>query len=434
MEGHLTLSEKERRRLAKFEEVQAGRMSLVQAARLLGLSYRQAKRSYARFRAEGDRGVVHRRRGCAGNRRKPASAKAAVLERYRAQFAGFGPTLAAEELGREGWGVDHETLRRWLLESGDWRPRRKRCEHRARRTRRARFGELVQMDGSHHAWLGEGDRRYCLMNLVDDATGTTLAVMGEEETAELAMRALWRWVERYGVPQALYTDRHSVYLEARAPTLEEELAGTGPLTAFGKACSKLGIERVFARSPQAKGRVERNHAVYQDRLVKLLGRNAITTLEGANRFLEAEFVHRVNAAFAKPAADPADAHRPLGADLDLGQVFCFEQVRTLMNDWCLRHDNAFYQIHRDNHPLPRPKDKVLVRTRLDGTRDLLYRDRPLTYTLLPGPLAKNDRAASASPPARPRKPAADHPWNRPFKTPETPPPEARELPTFPPPL
>ena len=439
MEGHLTLSDKERRRLTKFEEVKAGRMSLVRAAQLLGLSYRQAKRSYRRFCEDGDKGLVHRRRGCVSNRRRPASEKEAVLSRYQEHFKGFGPTLAAEELSREGLMVDHETLRRWLLESGDWRPCRKRREHRTRRARRSRFGELVQMDGSHHAWFGEGDRRYCLMNLVDDATGTTLSVMGEEETSELAMRALWQWVTRYGVPQALYTDRHSVYLETREPTLEEELAGKGPQTAFGKVCDKLGIQMVFARSPQAKGRVERNHGVYQDRLVKLLGRNAITTLEGANRFLRENFLDALNAKFAKPAADPADGHRPLSANLDLAQVFCFEQYRTLMNDWCIRHENAFYQIHRDNSPLPRPKDKVLVRTRLDGTRELLYRERPLTHTLLPGPLPKKSAPvpapqAACPVPAAKKKPAADHPWKRPFKAPETPPPEARELPTFPPPL
>ena len=344
MEGHLTLSKKERQRLAKFEEVKAGRMSLTRAAELLGLSYRQAKRSYRRFGQEGDKGLVHRRRGQASNRRAPESLKAAILERYQERYSGFGPTLAAEQLAKDGWTIDHETLRRWLLAEGLWQESRRRRAHRTRRERRARLGELVQMDGSHHAWFGEAHGRFCLMNLVDDATGLTLSIMGEEETTALAMRALWLWCERYGVPQALYTDKKSVYVTDREPTPEEQLAGVEPLTAFGKACAKLGIAIIAADSPQAKGRVERNHGVYQDRLVKLLALEGITTVEGANRFLAQGFTDELNEKFAKPAADPTDGHRPLPRDLNLADVFCFEEPRTVMNDWCIRHENTFYQI------------------------------------------------------------------------------------------
>jgi len=419
VEGHLTLSKKERDRLVKFEEVKAGRMTLTRASQALRLSYRQTLRAYQRFCEQGVAGLVHRRRGHASKRRRSEVFRDAVLERYRDRYKGFGPTLAAEELAKEGLTVDHETLRRWLLEEGDWQKSRRRREHRTRRERRARFGELVQVDGSHHAWFGEGDRRYCLMNLVDDATGVTLSVMGEEETTELAMIAVWKWVERYGIPQALYSDRKSVYVTDREPTPEEQLAGKEPLTAFGEACAKLGIEIIPANSPQAKGRVERNHGVYQDRLVKLLKLHALTTVAGANAFLEAGFIQDLNAKFARPAADPVDAHRPRPPELDLAEVFCFEELRTVMNDWCIRHENAFYQIHPDNRPLPKPKDKVVVRTRLDGTRELLYRGRPLAFAALPAPPPK--KAAPAKPatlapaPPAPTKPAATHPWRRPFK-------------------
>ena len=419
MEGHLTLSKKERQRLAKFEEVTAGRMTLKRAAELLSLSYRQVLRAYARFRAEGDRGLMHRRRRQASNRRTAEAVKAAVLTRYRERYEGFGPTLAAEELAKEGVQVDPETLRRWLLESGDWHKRRPRRRHRTRRARRARFGELVQLDGSHHAWFGQEDRRYCLLNLVDDATGTTLAVMGQEETTELAMRALWAWTGRYGIPQALYTDKKSVYVTEREPTPEEQLAGQEPLTAFGQACAKLSIEIIAADSPQAKGRVERNHGVYQDRRVKLLALEAIATVEDANTFLADGFTDGLNRKFAKPAADPTDAHRPVPRQLDLAQVFCFEHERTVMNDWCIRHENTFYQIHEENRPLPKPKDKVVVRTLLDGTVELLYREKPLAFTVLPEPATQKPAPAVA---ARPRtaavpktKPAPNHPWRRPFK-------------------
>lgn len=416
MEGHLTLSKKERERLVTFEEVKAGRMTLTRASQALQLSYRQTLRAYQRFSEQGAAGLVHRRRGQVSNRRRVESFRNAVLERYRERYDGFGPTLAAEELAKAGFEVDHETLRRWLLESGAWQKSRRRRAHRTRRERRHRFGELVQMDGSHHAWFGEGDRRYCLMNLVDDATGTTLSLMGEEETTELAMRALWLWVERYGVPQALYTDKKNVYLTDREPTPEEQLAAKEPRTAFGEACAKLSIAIIPANSPQAKGRVERNHGVYQDRLVKLLALEGITTLEGANAFLEAGFTQDLNAKFARQAADPVDAHRPMPRGLDLGAVFCFEEIRTVMNDWCIRHENRFHQIIEANRPLPKPKDKVVVRTRLDGTRQLLYREKPLAFTVLEGPPAKKTAPAPVAVPAQAPKaqvrPAPDHPWRR----------------------
>lgn len=425
MEGHLTLSRKERDRLVVFEEVKAGRRTLTQAATALALSYRQTLRAYQRFVAQGAAGLVHRRRGRRSNRRTPDAVKAAILERYRARYKGVGcgPTLAAEELAKDGYRVDHETLRRWLLESGDWQRRRQRCAHRTRRERRPRFGDLVQLDGSHHAWLGENERRYCLLNLVDDATGTTLSLLGEEETTELAMRALWKWVERYGIPHALYTDKKNVYISDREPTLDEQLAGKEPLTAFGQACAKLGIVIIAANSPQAKGRVERNHAVYQDRLVKGLALEDITCVERANAFLDEGFTKTLNAKFAKPAADPTDAHRSLPRDLDLASVFCVEETRTVMNDWCIRYENRFYQILQENRPLPKPKDKVVVRTHLNGTQDLLYRDHALAFTLLEGPPAtkKAALAPGAAPAPKPKAaPAADHPWRRSF----TPIPEA----------
>ena len=421
MEGHLTLSRKECERLIKFEEVKAGRMTLTRASQALELSYRQTLRAYQRFCEQGAAGLVHRRRGQVSNRRAPEAVKAAILQRYRERYKDLecGPTLAAEELAKEGLAVDHETLRRWLLASGDWHPRRHRCQHRTRRPRRARLGELVQIDGSHHAWFGEEHGPYCLMNLVDDATGTTLSVMGEGETTELAMIALWQWAKRYGLPQALYSDKKNVYVTDREPTVEEQLAGRAPATAFGAACQKLAIEILRAHSPQAKGRVERNHGVYQDRLVKRLALAGITTVEDANRFLAHGFLDELNATFAQPARDPADAHRPVPPGLDLATVFCFEENRTVMNDWCIRHENRFYQIHADNRPLPKPKDKVVVRTRLDGTLDLVYRDRPLAFTALPGlpppKAAPAQEPKAAKPPTAPTPPGADHPWRRPFK-------------------
>jgi len=223
------------------------------------------------------------------------------------------------------------------------------------------------------------------MNMVDDATGFTLSLMAEQETTEAAMRLLWRWVERFGIPKALYTDKKNVFVTHREPTIEEELAGESPMTAFGKACAKLGIEIITAHSAQAKGRVERNHGVYQDRFVKELGLRGITTIATANKMLANGFSATLNAKFAKTPLSEQDFHRPVPSGMALEDVFCFEQMRQVSNDWVVRYDNRFYQILKSNRPRPKPRDKVVVRTRLDGTRHLLYDGHALEYRLIPKP-------------------------------------------------
>lgn len=381
MEGHLLMSRKELRRKTELELVQAGRITLVEACERMHLSYRQALRVFERFSAHGDAGLVHRSRGQTSNRAYPAAFRDKVVRRYRERYEDYelGPTLAAEKLTQEGLGVDHETLRRWLLHEGAWKKHRKRKIHRSRRARRAHFGELVQMDGSHHLWFGPDKAKACLMNMVDDATGDTLGLMDKEETTEAAMRLLWRWIEKYGVPKALYTDKKNVYITSREPTLEEQLAGQMPMTAFGKACHKLGIEIITAHSPQAKGRVERSNGTYQDRFVKELALRRITTCKSADKLLESGFCDALNARFAQAPLEQEDYHHPLPKGLRLEDVFCFEEHRVLQNDWTIRHENRYYQILKDNTPLPKPKDRILVRTRLDGTVHLLYGANALAF-------------------------------------------------------
>src|SRR5688572_5082767 len=169
MEEHLTMSASERDRLKLFERVKRDELSLTEASEIGGLSYRQTRRMYKRYREDGDRGLVHRGRGRLSNRAQPAEFKAIVLARYQERYPDFGPTLAAEKLALDGHVVDHETLRGWLIKAGLWQQRRKRARHRSWRERRAHFGELVQLDGSHHQWFEKRAPKACLMNMVDDA-------------------------------------------------------------------------------------------------------------------------------------------------------------------------------------------------------------------------------------------------------------------------
>lgn len=283
---YLTMSTKERQLKALLEMVKRQQLTLKKVSEQMGLSHRQIKRIYKRYRTMGDSGLIHKSRGCITHRQHPQ--KSLIIERYQARYEGFGPTLAAEKLSEEGLKVDHETLRRWLLANGLWCKKRERSPYRQRRERRAQFGELVQMDGSIHDWFLEGELK-CLINMVDDATGKTLSRLEEGETTEGVLRLLWSWIERYGVPLALYVDLKTVYVSPK----------TGNFSHIETACQKLGIRIIKAYSPQAKGRVERNHAVYQDRFVKELKLKEIRTVTQANQLLESSFIDGLNERFEK---------------------------------------------------------------------------------------------------------------------------------------
>lgn len=418
MEGHLLMSAKERERSVVLSGVASGLVSLAEASVSLGLSRRQLTRIYERYREAKDAGLVHRSRGRPSNRRMPADFRQKVLERYKERYMGFGPTLAAEKLAEEELAVSAETLRRWLMEAGLWQRQRSRKPYRQRRQRRARFGELVQLDGSHHRWFGPEHPQCCIMQFIDDATNERLALMDGEETTEVAMRALWRWVERYGIPRAVYMDRKSVFYSDRTPTPEEQLKGQKALSQFGKVCRRLGIELIFANSPQAKGRVERAHAVLQDRLVKELALQNITGIDKANTLLCNGFIDKLNEHLRCPARDKRNGHRKVPKHLKLADVFCHEQTRKLTNDWTVRYANRHYQIQeKQDGPRPKPNDSIAVRIRLDGSVYLSFNDKPLAFSECgapPSSAGHKPKDPGKAAPARgtKTKPAYNHPWRK----------------------
>lgn len=410
----LRMSAKERLRVVELGRVKRGEQSLVQAARRMGVSYRQAKRVWRRYREQGDAGVVHRSRGRPSNRRKPEALRRRCLKVYAEQIEGYGPTLASEVLA-ERWDLEvcPETLRRWLLAAGLWRQHRRVPKHRRWRERRPRFGELIQMDGSHHDWFSRGERD-CLLGMIDDATGTRHARMASQETTVDALQLLWAWIERYGVPESLYVDRKSVYWTPREPTREEQLAGIEPATAFGRVCQTLGIEIILAYSAQAKGRVERSHGVYQDRLVKRIALDGFEELDQVNALLP-DFDDQLNRRFAVAPASEVDAHVPIAPDCDLTDVFVLEHTRTVQNDWTVRFENSWYQITGPKTSLPPAKDKVQVLRRLDGSLTIHYRGRAVEHELLPArPETVRPTGTPTTPKAAPWRPAPDHPWRRSF--------------------
>lgn len=413
----LAMSVKERRRLEVFSRVREAGLSLVKASELLGLSYRQTKRAYSRYRREGDVGVVHRLRGRVSNRGIDADRKERILSLYREKYGDFGPTLAAEYLRREdGEAVAVETLRQWLKGAGLWTSRRKRSAHRKWRERKGHRGELVQMDGSHHDWF-EGRRNWAvLMVMIDDATNQSYARFFEQETTEASFETFGRYAEQHGLPRSLYVDRDSIYRTTRDATVEESLAGEPPLTQFGRAMQELDVRLILANSPQAKGRVERRNAVFQDRLVKALRMRGISDLESANAFLEEEFLEDLNARFSLPAREGGDLHRRVPRGVKLKRVLSFQEGRVVQKDWTIRWRNRWLQLTEANQKLALVNRKVTVCEQLDGTVVLLLGKRELAWEELPGrpERVRPGRSPSAGSGGR-RKPSASHPWRQPFK-------------------
>jgi transposase len=434
--GRTAMSGRELGRADVLGRVRDTDLTLVDAATLMGVSYRQAKRLWRRFRGGGAQALQHRHAGRASNRGHAGRTRRRVLALIRAKYSGdvatrFGPTLVAEHLAEEDdVVVDHETLRRWMLAAGLWTRVRRRSPHRQRRARKAHFGELVQLDGSFHRWYEDRGPTRCVVTMVDDATSQSAGRMSGEETIWAAVAVLRGWIEQHGVPLALYTDWKNVYV--RAASEAARAAGVVPLTQFGRMCAALGITIIAASSPQAKGRVERNHGTHQDRLVKKLRRRGIGDDVTANAYLEAEYWPAHNARFAQPPAAAADFHRRPPTARALDQVFRLEEPRTVGRDWVVRYHNRALQLARQSRYAP-ARSTVTVCEWADGRLAIEYRGRVVPWTDVTT-VAPSKTAATAptarplepvAPPA-PRPPDADHPWRRSYQTMRTPAP-ARDV-------
>lgn len=409
MEGHLVMSKKERMRLEWVPRVERREVALADAAKAMGICYRQAQRVMKRYVVERDAGLVHRARGRPSPRAFPQAMREAALELYKTKYWDFGPTLGSEYLAsKHDLHVSPETLRRWLTEDGFWQVDAPRRKHRSWRKRKGHFGEMVQLDGSVHPWFEDRGEACFAMNMVDDATGETLSLFSEQETTQAAMDVLEGWIGAHGIPASLYVDERNVYTTKREPNLEEQLAGRPALTQFGQACEKLGIRIIVAQSPQAKGRIERMNGTLQNRLIKGMRLENICSIAAANAFLP-DWLRGHNQRFAVAAADPADLHRPVPDGLDLRGVFCWEERRSVSNDWTVRFEGRRYQICKQPD-LPPRRSKVRVQRWRDGSVHVVAGERELVCR----PVEQSAPKAPVAPARRPgvafRPPAEARSW------------------------
>ena len=409
MMGTLLMNQKERNRLTTLSQVKQQKLTLVWAAKIMKVCYRQAKRLWRRYRQRGDKGLIHGNRGRASARRIPAAKRTRILDRYKKRYPDFGPTLAAEHLAAEGLVVDHDTLRRWLLKAGLRQLTRTRRAYRQWRERKACFGEMVQLDGSHHDWFEGRRTKAVLMVLVDDATNHTYAQFFEGETTHASYDVLEGWGKLYGLPASLYVDQDSIYRAEGLPSVADQLAGrSAPQTQFERAMAALGVTLILAHSPQAKGRVERRHQLFQDRLIKEMRLAGINDLTAANRFLRQKFLPALNRRFTVAASSPVNVHRALPHCLD--EVLSWETPRVVQRDWTVGWQRRWFQIDRQHERLTLVERQVTVRELRNGQVQIIHRGKKLRWRELPARPQAPKPVVKLIGRSKVHRPVRTHPW------------------------
>ena len=417
-EERITMSRQEVDRLGVIQSVVSKQIKQWEAARQLGLSQRQVKRLVQRYRREGAAGLVSWRRGKPANNALGEAVRAQALGLVRERYADFGPTLACEKLSEcHGLDLSVETLRQWMISEALWQPKRRRqARVHQRRARRPCFGELIQIDGSPHDWFEGRGPRCTLLVFIDDATSQLLALrFVPSETTEAYLGLLSEYLDRYGRPVALYSDKHSVF-RVNLPGKEAEL------TQFTRAIKTLDIEPIHANSPQAKGRVERANLTLQDRLVKELRLQHISDMDTANAFLS-EFIKAYNTRFAVAPQHPTNAHRPVQhSRQELALVLCLQHPRKLSKNLCVQFKNREYQVQGQGQGYRLRGAQITVCEGFDGSVTLLHKGHTLDYRLLAKGLApiplddekslqeRVEQAKAKQGTRAHHKPAPDHPW------------------------
>ena len=375
------MSQQERDELHWLKKAQEGRVTQREAGQRIGVSDRWVRKLLQRMGERGDAVVVHGLRGRPSNRQLPTEIQRQALAILKQpEWHDFGPTFAAEQLAKHHQiQVGKETLRKWMIEAGMWRSQVQRLrEAHPWRPRRSGFGELVQWDTSEHDWLeGRGWVRY-LVRMIDDATSWSWGRFVDSDSTRHNMGVLWEYLAQNGRMVEVYTDRDSMFAVPPRPNESAEQQRVADrLTQLGRALRELGIGSILAYSPQAKGRIERSFLTAQDRLVKQLRLAKISTLEGANEFLEKEYWPEWNAYFARPVADFPDHHRPLTPQQDLAAILSHVEERVMGNDYTFSFAGRRYQILRSQVQVGMRRQRVRVELRLDGELQARYEGRYL---------------------------------------------------------
>ena len=391
MNGVLALSKKEIDRLMIINQVEENQITVSEASELLSVSERQIYRLLKRVKEQGVKGIIHKLRGRESNRGYPKELKKKIIHIYRKQYWDYGPSLYSEMLTEyHNISLNRETVRRWLREESVTTSIRKKRPHRKKRQRRSCYGELIQLDGSYHDWFEGRGAECCLLNFVDDATGKAYLKFAISENTQDVLKSMWEYVKANGIPRSIYVDRASVYY------------AEGKLTDFGRAMKELGVELIFAKSPQAKGRVERVNRTLQDRLIKALRREGISKIAEANNYVRKKFISEYNSRFAVNLGVP-DAHRST-VGYDLKNIFCYKTSRQVRNDYTINLAGGYIQLLKGSSPLPMPKQNVTICKWLNGEMHIYFNKQEIMFTHLRDKPGKKGYKIHHVP--------KDHPWRR----------------------
>ena len=413
MDKLLTMSNQEITRLEVMQRLKEKRLAQKEAARMLKLSVRQIKRLFRAYEAQGAKGLISGRRGKPSNNRLDPQVIQHAIDLLYERYQDFGPTLAHEKLLEvHGLKLSDESVRRLMIEEGIWKPRKaKKPSAQQMRERRACFGELVQIDGSDHAWFEGRGPKCTLLVYIDDATGKLLELwFVPDETFFAYCEASRHYFERYGKPVAFYSDKHGIFRVNQEQTIG---LGSG-LTQFGRAMQDLDIQIICANSPQAKGRVERANQTLQDRLVKELRLRGISDMDAGNAYLP-EFRDDFNRRFAVEPRSTHDAHRPLLKTENLDIILTHQKTGTLSKNLTVQYNKVIYQIQSDRPDYALRNAKVTVCENAKGEVTILYKDDPLAYTIYHKPTRQAEVVDTKTLDRQitiPKPPAPNHPWRR----------------------
>jgi transposase len=387
------MSYREMERLKIITRIEQNDLTVVEGAEALGISDRQLYRILERYRTAGEAGLLHKLRGRASNKAYPDEDRKKALRLYREQYSDYGPTLFTEKLTLEhDMTVSRQTVTRWLIGASLWSGSRRKRPHRKKRIPRSAMGSLVQFDGSPHDWFEGRGPACCLLVAIDDASNRVMLHFAPVEDTDHVLTLWHNYIQRYGIPAEVYTDKGGVYVDHENPDR---------LTQFGRAMAALNIAHIKAHSPQAKGRVERVNRTLQDRLLRALREHQISSIEHANHFLEHSYTSQHNQRFAH-LDGLTDIHRDAHG-IDLNNVFCIEEQRTVNYDWTITVQAHFIQLLKSIAPLPPPRSKVIVRHWLDGSLHIFWNEHELAYQRL-------SKKPSPKIPRSPHVPSPNHPW------------------------
>lgn len=426
---------KEIKRLHLVQQIVEQKMTARHAAEMLGLSLRQVRRLVAKYRVQGAPGIIHGNRGKRPNNQTEEEVRNKILKLAKEQYQDYNDCHLTEELAENHeLNLSRSTVRRIRRQGNLPSPRKRRPpQHRSRRERKEQAGMLLQTDGSHHDWLEERGPRLTLMAYIDDATNEVSgAVFREEEDAAGYFLGLQQICLNKGIPAAIYADQHTIFQSPVKATLLQELAGEQPRSQFGRLLDELGIQLITARSPQAKGRIERLWGTLQDRLVKALREAHATSLDEANQVLKS-FLPKYNRRFRVKPTQESTAYIPWPKEYRVQDFFCFKHTRTVTNDNTIPFDGQRLQIPPGPDHASYARAKVEVRQHLDGRLEICYHGNSLAI-FMPidnQPVRVNKfspREEDLQKPVKPKtlerakernpyKPAANHPWRKPLFAP-----------------